>query len=106
MTELGINIFTASANPGRIESNLQRHAPAMGQILSKPMLYPTKMGALTPLYVATSPEALKHNGKYFAPWARRKEPRIDHENNIEVENKLIGWLEEQISSFESNNGIS
>ncbi|CCA76354.1 related to Oxidoreductase, short-chain dehydrogenase [Serendipita indica DSM 11827] len=106
MTELGINIFTASANPGRIESNLQRHAPAMGQILSKPMLYPTKMGALTPLYVATSPEALKHNGKYFAPWARRKEPRIDHENNIEVEDKLIGWLEEQTSSFESNNDIS
>ncbi|CCA76424.1 hypothetical protein PIIN_10417 [Serendipita indica DSM 11827] len=64
------------------------------------------MGALTPLYAATSTEALEYNGKYFGPWARPKGPRIDHEGNVEAEDSIIAWLEEQILEFETSNGIS
>ncbi len=34
--------------------------------------------------------------QYFAPWARIKVPRTDHIDNVEAEDKLISWLEEQL----------
>lgn len=37
------------------------------------------------------------------PWARFGTPRDDHINNLEAENKLVHWLDEQIQQGEDGN---
>jgi retinol dehydrogenase-12 len=59
-----------SLDPGGIKTNLQQHMPGLMRTLLNPMLHPASMGALTPLWAATSPEALDLNGKFLIPFAR------------------------------------
>jgi hypothetical protein len=36
--------------------------------------------------------------QYFIPYAHEALPRSDHVNNIEAEDKLVAWLEEQLNA--------
>lgn len=92
----GKNIVSIGVHPGRIQSELNRQMSGVQLLLTKLISYPTPMGAISSLYAATAPEAARLNGGYLAPWARVKNPRSDHVGNIQAEDKLIAWLEEQL----------
>lgn len=38
------------------------------------MLYPSEMGALTPLYANTAVETAYEGAEYYVPWARKGAP--------------------------------
>ncbi|KDR69693.1 hypothetical protein GALMADRAFT_77276 [Galerina marginata CBS 339.88] len=57
-----------------------------------PMLYPAPMGALTPLWAATSPEAADLNGKFLIPFARVG-VASDASQDPKVGEKLFEYLE-------------
>lgn len=56
------------------------------------LVYPPPLGALTQLYAATSPETAESGGKYFVPWAREGEARVES-GDEEIGRKLWDWLE-------------
>jgi hypothetical protein len=57
-------------------------------------MYPAPMGAITQLYVATSPELkMSDSGRYFIPWARAGAPK-NGTQDLEVALKLWDFLEE------------
>ncbi len=58
------------------------------------MLFPAPMGALTQLWVGTSPETVDFNGKWFIPWAREGK-FLGPKNEEEMGPKLWEWVEEQ-----------
>ena len=55
------------------------------------------MGAITPLYGGTSPEAENLNGEYLTQWARVGTPRS---NDPVLGKELWTWLEEQVEGRE------
>ncbi|KIM31765.1 hypothetical protein M408DRAFT_237931 [Serendipita vermifera MAFF 305830] len=92
----GKNTVSICVHPGRIKSALIHQLSGMEYFTARVIAYPSHMGPITSLYAATAPEAAQFNGKYLGPWARVKNPRSDHVGNIQAEDKLITWLEEQI----------
>jgi len=63
-------------------------------------MYPTPMGAITPLYAATSSELTKSDsGRYFIPWARAGTPRKGTQD-LDVALKLWDFLEEEVKKYE------
>ena len=52
------------------------------------------LGALTQLYVGTSPETVNDNGGSFIPWAQRYH-HSPETRNPEVELQLWDWIQEQ-----------
>ena len=57
-------------------------------------MYPAPMGAITQLYVATSPELkMSDSGRYFIPWARAGTPK-NGTQDLKVALKLWDFLEE------------
>jgi len=70
---------------------------AFSQFAIRLALYPTPMGAITPLYAGTSPEVEKLNGEYIMPWARVGTPRS---NDPVLGKELWTWLEEQVEGRE------
>ncbi|KIL63445.1 hypothetical protein M378DRAFT_164518 [Amanita muscaria Koide BX008] len=91
-------IVTTSAHPGAIISEIFRHwhpvtAGIMGLFLSPP-----SMGALTPLYAATSPETENLGGKYFVPWARLGEP-LKATQDPKLGQDFWEWCEEQVKDI-------
>jgi retinol dehydrogenase-12 len=66
------NIVTASLNPGHLKTELQRHSScAAVDILTAPLLYEARFGALTELFAGFSDSLSKENsGSYIIPWGR------------------------------------
>jgi len=92
-------VVSISVNPGNIKSDLQRHLPSFLRfILHQTIMYDTPIGALTPLYAGTMPEAVKLGGKYLVPWARVGAP-LKETQDPELGEKLWDWLEEQVENF-------
>jgi retinol dehydrogenase 12 len=59
-------------------------------------MYPPPMGAITPLYAATSTDlGTADSGKYFIPWARVGEPRKGTQD-VDLALKLWDFLVEDI----------
>ncbi|GJE99309.1 NAD(P)-binding protein [Phanerochaete sordida] len=88
-------IISIAANPGEIQTDLARNSSTLYRWISSFLLYPTHMGALAPLFAGTSPDALKYNGEYLAPWGRLARSR--HEvYDQEIGQRLWKWLEEQV----------
>lgn len=59
------------------------------------VLYPVApLGALTPLYVGTSPETGHTNGGWFVPWARQWKHSAETQDLV-LEAELWDWIEEQ-----------
>ncbi|KIL54249.1 hypothetical protein M378DRAFT_174350 [Amanita muscaria Koide BX008] len=56
------------------------------------------MGALTPLYAATSSETENLGGKYFIPWARLGEPR-EATQDPKLGQDFWEWCEEQVKDI-------
>jgi retinol dehydrogenase-12 len=87
--------------PWVVDKILVRSRPAPflrgSQYFQGLILYEASYGALTQLYVGTSPETVNDNGNWFVPWARRgkigaeaKDPKLGAE--------LWAWIEEQRKS--------
>lgn len=87
-------IVSNSLNPGNLRTELQRYTNWFQNLMLQPILYPAPYGALTQLWVGTSPEAGNYNGAWFIPWAR---PGKIHAatRNQELGIKLWDWIEEQ-----------
>ncbi|GJJ14366.1 hypothetical protein Clacol_008630 [Clathrus columnatus] len=98
----GDQFASCSYNPGGLKTGLQRNLSNVKRSLLNLALYPVHMGAFTPLYAATVPDASDMNGKFFIPFARpgKADTRSD---KIESQEKLKEWLEKQVREFESNN---
>jgi len=69
------------------------HEGAVNNFFLRLALYPTPMGAITPIYAGTSPEVENLNGEYLMPWARVGTPRS---NDPVLGRELWTWLEEQV----------
>lgn len=106
------NIISNALNPGTIKTDLNRHSSAVFSFivvrlaLSLPafalicarlqsfLQYPLPFGALTQLYVGTSPETRDVTGGWFIPWARPGKKRPDAKDP-ELGTKLWEWIEAQ-----------
>ncbi|EJF57444.1 hypothetical protein DICSQDRAFT_69441, partial [Dichomitus squalens LYAD-421 SS1] len=71
-------IVSVSLHPGNLQTDLQRHIPKFEAILTKNLLYPALMGALTELHAGTTPEGTDLGGKHLIPWASVGEARKKH----------------------------
>ena len=72
-------ILSVTQNPGNLSTDLLRHALWM-KIMSKPLLYPPRLGAYTELWAGLAPELTleAHGGAYIVPWGRlHPAPRAD-----------------------------
>ncbi|KIJ39343.1 hypothetical protein M422DRAFT_257960 [Sphaerobolus stellatus SS14] len=93
-----------SVHPGGIQSELTRHSNSFEQLLSKAVMKPTPMGALTQLYAGTMPEAGNVPGGYFIPWTRLAEqgPRFKNEK---LQKRFKEWVDAELRAFaESSEG--
>ncbi|CAL5873974.1 uncharacterized protein PFLUO_LOCUS8259 [Penicillium psychrofluorescens] len=72
-------ILSVVVNPGNLKAPLTRHLSPIVPILAAPLLYPSRMGALTALWAGLSSELeLSDGGKYVLPWGRlHPNPRQD-----------------------------
>jgi len=92
----GKNILSISVNPGHIRSGLLRYRNNVEKYITNLLMYPTPWGAINSCYAATSTDIISLSGAYLSAWARQAKPRSDHVNNVEAEDRLIAWLEEQL----------
>ncbi|RDX54720.1 NAD(P)-binding protein [Lentinus brumalis] len=88
-------IISISLNPGNIESNLTRYAPAPVLAIMLVFLHPTPYGALTQLFAGTMPEALDYNGEFLIPFARLGKCRPEAYDD-ELGERLWTWLEDEV----------
>ncbi|KAG8897467.1 hypothetical protein FRB99_008125, partial [Tulasnella sp. 403] len=58
------------------------------------MLFPAPYGALTQLWLGTSPETVGFTGKWFIPWAREGK-FLGSKTAPEMGPLLWDWIEEQ-----------
>jgi len=84
-------ITSNALNPGHLKTDLQRHITKVQELLVNWMLYPAPFGALTQLYVGTSPETVNYTGEWFIPWARLAKITTEQRDG----EKLWDWIEEQ-----------
>lgn len=86
-------VLAFSLNPGLINTKLRRHTGLLANLLIWLNMHPVGMGAVTQLYVGTSPSITKKDsGKYFIPWAREASPN-NGVQDIELAEKLWDYLE-------------
>lgn len=87
-------ILTFSLHPGSIRSEILRSQGGFAQwLINTLFMYPTPLGAITQLYVGTSPKLTKtDNGKYFIPWAREAAPAKGIQDPA-LADRLWGFLE-------------
>ncbi|KIJ36658.1 hypothetical protein M422DRAFT_232460 [Sphaerobolus stellatus SS14] len=99
----GDQIISFSLNPGGIKSGLNRHGSSTEKTLSKILLHPTSMGAVTQLWAGTMPQAEDVAGAYLIPWARIGDSGPLAKNE-KLQDEFKAYVEEQISAFESTSG--
>lgn len=90
-------VYVNSLHPGGIRTNLGRHIPATGgerlemvfKLLVSPLMMSPEQGAVTQLFLATSPVVEQRNitGEYFHPQARSMQPS----KLVTVENRKALW---------------
>jgi len=88
-------VISNALNPGNIKTDLQRHLSVSRKAFFDAfILYPVSLGALTQLYVGTSPKTSGINGGWFIPWARDS-THSEKTRNPALEDDLWNWIEEQ-----------
>jgi len=87
-------ITSNALNPGHLKTELGRHNSKIQTLLTDWMLFPAPMGALTQLWIGTSPETVDFNGKWLIPWAREGK-FLGAKNADEVGPVLWEWVEKQ-----------
>ncbi|KAF3916123.1 hypothetical protein AA313_de0201881 [Arthrobotrys entomopaga] len=94
-------VIAVAPNPGNLKTDLTRHNPIAGFLMSF-ILYPPRYGALTELYSVASPEIdQSKNGSVIVPWGRIGPIRHDIIENCEKGGaiKFWDWLEEHTQGF-------
>ena len=97
-------------NPGNLQSNVWRNVPKMMLIMLTPLLYETKLGALTELYAGLSPDiTTDRNGSYIIPWGRLQTAnsrediiqamKSEEEKGSAVARRFWAWCEEQTKDY-------
>jgi len=81
-----------------ITTDLARNAGLLVQTFGRLVTYPVSYGAITSLYAGTAPAASELNGKYLTAWARVTLPD-KKALNLELENKLWEWCEDQVKNI-------
>jgi len=104
----GKGVFVNAVHPGFVQTNLTRHVnDVYGQItdyfvkLILPLVaLNSEEGAITQLYVATSPEIeeKKINGKYFVPMARMRDVS-SYGSNTTAQKELWDYTEQLLASL-------
>ena len=62
-------------------------------------MYPSHMGAITPMYAGTSPELQRaDSGSYLIPWARRGTP-LKGTQKVELAMKLWDFLGNDVKKY-------
>ncbi|CAO3678968.1 unnamed protein product [Umbelopsis vinacea] len=85
------NIYVNTNHPGFVDSELQRYtSPFIQMMLKKLILVSTSEGAITQLYLGTSPEVEQNNikGKYYIPFGAEKAPQ---QESTSQENQTLLW---------------
>ncbi|PIL29562.1 hypothetical protein GSI_08198 [Ganoderma sinense ZZ0214-1] len=97
--EAGEDVVSIAVDPGHIRSDIFRGTTSFFfKLWDMLIAYPVSYGALTPLYAATSTEALAYNGKYLRAWARPGQPHPASYDR-EQQEQLWSWLEEQVKDY-------
>ncbi|KAK6542023.1 hypothetical protein TWF694_007794 [Orbilia ellipsospora] len=94
-------VIAVAPNPGNLKTDLTRHNPIAGALMSF-FLYAPRYGALTELYSVASPEIdQSKNGSVVVPWGRIGPMRQDIIDNCEKGGALKLWdlMEEQTLGF-------
>jgi retinol dehydrogenase-12 len=104
----GKGVYVNAVHPGSITTNLTRHVEGVyGQIVDyfTKLVFPlialnSEEGAVTQLYVATSPEIEKKgiHGKYFVPMARMKDVSTIG-SNVTAQKELWDFTEKLLASL-------
>jgi len=95
----GENLVSTSCNPGNLKTDIQRHLPSWQDwILTKFILYPAPLGAITQLWGGTAPQAAELNGKFLIPWARVG-PANPKTQDTALGAKLWEWLEDKTKGY-------
>lgn len=102
------NVYVNCCHPGGVRSELSRHAFApksIGETLYNLFLIPTTDGALTQLYLATSPEVeeKKIKAEYYVPYASPDTPRgvaAQPETPLQLWEFTENLLKEKVPGYE------
>ncbi|CAE6534841.1 unnamed protein product [Rhizoctonia solani] len=92
-------LVSVSLHPGTIKTNCYKHKPAWLQFLLHLFMYSPEMGAITPLWAATTASDL--GGWYLLPWARVAQCESWAEDVDEMK-KLWSWVIDRTEEFNSN----
>jgi len=103
----GKNIISLAFNPGNLQTELQRHTPALiTWVFNRIMLHPARFGAYTELWAGWSEDVKgMADGKVYAvPWGRNALPetRADIVKALEegvVGKKLWDWCAGETKAF-------
>lgn len=100
LKEKGSKVYVNSCHPGPVRSNLIRHFLSPGtwmESLFNQFLLSTEDGAITQMYMATSPEIEEKEivGKYFVPFATIATP-VGPANSDEVAKEVWEFTENLI----------
>lgn len=88
-------IISNAINPGAVRTRLFRRLSSLNEwVIFTFLAHPPERGALTQLYVGTSPETKDANGKWFVPFARECS-QDGWTRNPDIEAKLWDWIEEK-----------
>ncbi|QRW05517.1 short chain dehydrogenase [Ceratobasidium sp. AG-Ba] len=92
-------LVAVSVHPGTVKSNRYKHQPFWLVSILHLFMYPSYMGAITPLWAATSPAGADLGGRYCLPWARvgmAEKWAEDPEKMAE----LWSWIIQQTNRYE------
>ncbi|KAJ6476979.1 NAD(P)-binding protein [Mycena sanguinolenta] len=95
-------LVSTALHPGGIRTELRRYGSGLMHTIKDKLLYPPSMGAITPLWAATTASPSEINGQYLVPWAQvASTGDVDERwtKDVELRNGLIAYLERQVESF-------
>lgn len=101
------NVYCNTLHPGGVRSELSRHIVSPSSIFESIynwFLIPTEDGALTQLYLATSPEVEEKNikGQYYVPYASPSSPcgvAASNDAPLELWNFTENLLKEKVPTY-------
>jgi hypothetical protein len=104
----GSNVYCNTLHPGGVRSELSRHIVSLSSIFEwmyNSIMISTEDGALTQLYLVTSPEVEEKNikGKYYIPYATLDSPRgvaASEDAPLELRDFTEKLLKEKVVGYE------
>ncbi|KAB5594051.1 WW domain-containing oxidoreductase [Ceratobasidium theobromae] len=94
-------IISVSIHPGTIVTNCYKHKPGWFVSILHLLMYPAHMGAITPLWAATSPAGSDLGGRYAIPWARVGQCE-SYAEDVDRMKEHWAWIIDQTERFSPN----